>query len=399
MKMKRVSARTFVTVRWRGLCQALGWFFGLFGYKRDGKFAKCVWGMFATSGAIIMAFFALVIICAGVEVAYEHWFKGHDCDDEYCYHSEYVSRDIYFHNTEDGKGYIYNKRTGEKLIKHIARIAKPTGKDSLICFSDGKKRGYFSKNTGQVVIEPKYSHAWIFSEGLASVEEDGYIKFIDGTGKVVIDKKMAYIPDMQGYVFHGGYCVVDTDDGEQCGLMDKKGNIVLPLEYGSIYPTNDFKLWRLQKGKEMAVLDSDLKPILPLSECYIYIDEGTIDVTLPDHTIRKYDQQGNLINDFYISGFRMLEYEKEEIVYRKNTTVDAGDDIVEELEECYHPKATARLRAYVAGDGFEGLMTADGHKVTMPLYKDIEAIANDLYLCTSTNYDKVIVNGKGEIVK
>lgn len=100
--MKRVSAKMFFTVLWRGLCQTLGWFFGLFGYKRDGKFAKCVWGLFATSGAIIMAFFALVIICAGVEVAYEHWFKGHDCDDEYCYHSEYVSRDIYFHNTEDG---------------------------------------------------------------------------------------------------------------------------------------------------------------------------------------------------------------------------------------------------------------------------------------------------------
>ena len=397
--MKRVSARMFFTVLWRGVCQALGWFFGLFGYKRDGKFAKCVWGLFATSGAIIMAFFALVIICAGVEVAYEHWFKGHDCDDEYCYHSEYVSRDIYFHNTEDGKGYIYDKRTGEKLIKHIAWIAKPTDKDSLICFSDGKKRGYFSKNTGKEVIEPKYSHAWIFSEGLASVEEDGYIKFIDGTGKVVIDKKMAYIPDMQGYVFHGGYCVVDTDDGEQCGLMDKKGNIVLPLEYSSIYPTNDFKLWRLQKGKEMAVLDSDLKPILPLSECSIYIGDGTIDVTLPDHTMRKYDMAGTLINDFYIASFRMLEYEKEEIVYRKNTTVDAGDDIVEELEEYYHPKATARLRAYVAGNGFEGLMTADGHTVTMPLYKDIEAIANDLYLCTSTNYDKVIVNGKGDIVR
>ena len=182
-------------------------------------------------------------------------------------------------------------------------------------------------------------------------------------------------------------------------MMDKKGNIVLPLEYSSICPTNDFKFWRLQKGKEMAVLDSDLKPILPLSECSIYIGDGTIDVTLPDHTMRKYDMAGTLINDFYIASFRMLEYEKEEIVYRKNTTVDDGDGIVEELEEFYHPKATARLRAYVAGDGFEGLMTADGRAVTMPLYKDIEAIANDLYLCTSTNYDKVIVNGTGEIVK
>lgn len=311
----------------------------------------------------------------------------------------FISRDIYFHNHDDGKGYIYNIRTGEKYLKHVAWIAKPTDKDTLICFSDGKKRGYFSKNTGKVVIEPKYDHAWIFSDGLASVEEDGYIKFLDARGKVVIDKNMAYIPNMEGYVFHGGYCVIDTDDGEQCGLMDKKGNIVLPLEYSSIHPTNDFKYWRVQKGEEMAVLDNNLKPILPLSECSINIGDGTIDVTLPDHTMRKYDMNGTLINDFYIANVRMLEYEKEEIIYRDNVVNKVDDELTEILEESYHPKATARLRAYVAGDGYEGLMTADGHKVTMPLYWEIEALDHDLYLCGAKNGDKVIVNGKGEIVK
>ena len=397
--MEKVSVGLFFAVLWKGFCQTLGWFFGLFGYKREGKFAKCVWGLFATSGAIVMAFFALALVCAGVDVVYDRYYKPHYCDDEYCYHSEYINRNIYFHNTEDGKGYIYNKRTGEKLIKHIAWIAKPLGRDTLVCYSNGWKRGYFSKNTGKVVIEPKYDHAWIFSDGLASVEDGGYIKFIDATGKVVIDKKMSYIPNMEGYVFHSGYCVVDTDDGEQCGLMDMKGNIVLPLEYSSIHPSNDFKYWRLQKGEEMAVLDDSLKTILPLSECSICIGDGTIDVTMPDHTMRKYDMTGSLINDFYISGFRMLEYEKEEIVYRTNTTVDDGDGIVEELEEYYHPKATARLRAYVAGDGYEGLMTADGRKVTMPLYWDIVALDQDLYLCSSKDNDKVIVDGKGEIVK
>lgn len=397
--MKQISASLFFTVLWRGVCQTLGWFFGLFGYKRDGKFAKCVWGLFATSGAIIMAFFALVIFIAGVNAVYNRYYKPHYCDDEYCYHSEYINRDIYFHNTEDGKGYIYNKRTGEKLIKHIAWIAKPLGRDTLVCYSNGRKRGYFSKNTGKVAIEPKYDHAWVFSEGLASVDDNGYIKFIDGTGKVVIDQKMPYIPNMEGYVFHGGYCVVDTDDGEQYGLMDKKGNIVLPMEYSSIYPSHDFKFWRLQKGEEMAVLDSNLKPILPLNECSISIGDGTIDVTMPDHTMRKYDMEGTLIDDFYITSVRMLEYEKEEIKYRDNVVNKVDDELTEILEESYHPHATARLRAYVAGDGYEGLMSADGHVVTMPLYKSIEAIGYDLYLCDVSNSDKVIVNGKGEVVK
>lgn len=398
--MKRVSARMFFTVLWRGLCQALGWFFGLFGYKRDGKFAKCVWGMFATSAAVIVGIFAIALVCVVGEELYDKYrYRYHACDEPDCYENTFISRDIYFHNHDDGKGYIYNIRTGEKYLTHVAWIAKPTDKDSLICFSDGKKRGYFSKNTGKVVIEPKYSHAWIFSDGLASVEEDGYIKFIDATGKVVIDKNMAYIPNMEGYVFHGGCCVIDTDDGEQCGLMDKKGNIVLPLEYSSIHPSNDFKYWRLQKGEKMAVLDSNLKPILPLSECSINIGDGTIDVTLPDHTMRKYDMEGTLINDFYIASVRMLEYEKEEIIYRDNVVNKVDDELTEILEESYHPKATAQLRAYVAGYGYEGLMTADGHKVTMPLYWKIEALDHDLYLCATKNGDKVIVNGKGEIVK
>ena len=146
----------------------------------------------------------------------------------------------------------------------------------------------------------------------------------------------------------------------------------------------------------------DMKPVVPLMECSIYIGEGTIDVTMPDHTMRKYDLEGQLINDFYIASVRMMEYEKEEILYRRDsseTDDDDGDVYCDESEETFRQKATARLRAYVAGDGYEGLMTADGHVVMMPLYQEIEAIGYDLYLCTCTNYDKVIVNGKGELVK
>ena len=44
-------------------------------------------------------------------------------------------------------------------------------------------------------------------------------------------------------------------------------------------------------------------------------------------------------------------------------------------------------------------MTREGRVVTQPLYESIEAIDTDLYLCTVSNNDKVVVNGKGEIVK
>lgn len=399
--MERVSARLFFKTLWKGLCQAIGWFFGLFGYNRDGKFAKCVWGLFATSAAVITGIVAISLLyLAGMEIYNKYCARYQDCDDKYCYESEFISRYIYFHDHQNRNGYVYNILTGEKTLRHVTWIAKPLGNDSLVCFSNGKKRGYLNMFTGKVVIEPEYDRAWVFSDGLACVEDGGFLKFIDGTGKTVIDKKMAYIPGMEGYVFHGGYCVVDSDDGERCGLMDKTGKIVLPLEYSRIKPTSDLEHWVLRKGNEMAVLDKDLKPVIPFTECAIYVGDGTIDMTMPDHTIRKYDMEGNLINDFYVSCVRTLEYEKEEILYRKTKTYeDTDEESTGDIIEPYHPLATARLRAYGAGDSHEGLMTADGHVVTKPLYEDITAIGYDLYLCTYTNCDKVLVNGKGEIVK
>ena len=128
-------------------------------------------------------------------------------------------------------------------------------------------------------------------------------------------------------------------------------------------------------------------------------DDDMITMTMPNHTIRKYDLKGNLINDFYYTNVYMLEYEKDEIVYRKNVVNKDDEEITEILDETYHPKAAARLRAYMAADGYEGLMSVDGHIVTMPLYQDITAIGYDLYLCEVSNGDKVIVNGKGELVK
>ena len=91
------------------------------------------------------------------------------------------------------------------------------------------------------------------------------------------------------------------------------GKVALPMEYSYIYPTNDYDYWFVQKDDMMALLDKDLKTIMPLMEGGISIEDRTINVTMPDHTIRKYDMHGSLINDFYLTYVRMLEYEKDEI--------------------------------------------------------------------------------------
>ena len=398
--MKKVSCKLFFTVMWRGVCQVISWFLGLFGYKRDGKFAKCVWGLFAVSGTVIVTIVAGALVY-GVWYYFCHRYSEVACNGENCYSNTYVSREVYYHDHGDGNGEIVNSRTGKTTLKRVAWISKPLGeKDSLVVFSDGKKRGYFNMFTGEVVIPAKYDRAWVFSDGIASVEENGVIKFIGADGGQVFERTFGFNPNEDGYVFHGGYCIIDSDEDEKVGMMNTVGKTVVPEEYDNIWVTCNLDYWVLKKGKKSGVFDKDLKPVLPMMECEsLWADDKDIDVTMPDYTIRKYDLQGNLIDDFYIKDFNYLEYDTEETYQTKETFIDEYDEEQECLSEPQHKRERARLCKYEAGGGMEGLITADGHIVTMPKYNYIIAIGPDTYLCTVNDEDKVVVNGKGEIVR
>lgn len=396
--MKRVSARMFFSVMWRGICQVLGWFFGLFGYKRDGKFAKCVWGMFALSTTIVVAIFAGLLLYGLGSKIQEVYFA--DSDDEEGYWHTYISRNVVMYDREDGNAWVKNKLSGKKTLKGIAWISKPLGeKDSLVVYSDGKKRGYFNKYTGEVALPAQYSHAWVFSDGIASVEENGIIKFIDSKGKQVFERTFAYDPNHEGYVFHGGYCIVDDDSDGKFGLMNTQGVTVLPEEYDHIDVSCDLCYWTLTKGNESSVVDREFKTILPMMACKFYIYNDGIDVTMADNTMRKYDLQGNLIDDFYIGDFSYLEYELEETFPIYERECDLEENEYRYVGSIEHKRARARLCRYTAGNNKDGLMTPEGRVVTLPKYEFISAIGPDTYLCTVSHGDMEVINGKGEKIK
>ena len=391
---KKVSFKVLLSVVGRSIQQAATWFFGLFGYKREGRYAKWVWRLFATSAAIVMAITAFLFVYRIVDVVVDKWRGPYaDCQNVNYDCNEKIANYIFFHNHEDGKGYVYDSRTGKRMIQEVDWIAEPDDeKEPLVCFSNGEKRGYFDKGTGQVVIEPKYDHAWIFSDGLACVDDNGSLKFIDKTGKVVLDPKMAYTPQSEGLFFHHGYCVVESERERLYGLMDKTGKTVMAKEYDSIEPSCGHKLWLIKKDNRMAVLDKNLLPVLPLSEWELEFQSDMIGVTMPDHTMRQYDLQGQLINDFCVSSVDKLLYETDETI----NDVDRDDDAEITAYTTHHPWDTARLRSYTAGCGYLGLMTADGKIVTMPDFIYIEAIGYDLYLCSLTDSEKIILNGQGD---
>lgn len=386
--MEKVSAKQFFTVLWRGLCQAVAWFFGYFGYRRDSKFARGLWCMFAMSSAFIVTVIACFLIYA---FCYE-------LKDEYqkrSYHSywaaEEMSDDISYLSECEG-GFLFKTDTRKPVMKDVYWAARPAGEnDTLGCYSNGKLKGYFNLYTGKTMIKPQYRHAWVFSDGIACVEVDGRLKFIDGQNQLAFDKTFDYSPKFD-YVFHNGYCLFFDQNSKAVGLIDREGETVVAPEYDDIVYCKEPKYWVLMKDNERAVLDMKLDTILPMMECKLYVNQKSIDVINPDNTVTKYDLQGNLIDGFYIYSFEYMEYETEELYEIKKSNSNWG----EEETELKHKMRRARLCKYTAGNEMEGLITADGQIVTKPIYNYIKAIGPDTYLCTFDSDTKKVVDGKGK---
>ena len=398
---------------WRGLTGLLTylaeWFTVILGMKDESKYGIILRRTVGTCFAILMLMFTGMIlwcvvgeyVCNHVCNYVEKWvesgeippYGNEDLSPALCYHSE----------LEGGNGFLY-LRDGRKVLKGIDWIVTPEGSDTLACYSDGKLRGYFSILTGNVVIKPTYKHAWVFSEGLAAVEDSGEIKFIDPTGRVVFNPHVRYIPGEGDYVFHNKGCVVTDKTGCYRGLIDKQGHYVLPATYESVCYCDSF--WMANAPKQHLVLNQQLDTVLYVensTDLRIAEEHEWFEVTMTDHTLRTYTFQGQLINDFYIQSVNKLMYETNEIYYTDPREYDVDTEQYDDEPRDFTPSyrmAVANCLTYESAGGWYGLMTPAGKIITPPSYRLITAHGPDLYLCSYDGYDVgVLLNSKGEPVE
>ena len=383
---------------WHGLTALLvgiaGWFTVILGMRDDSKYGKFLRRVVGSCFAFLMLMFAIAAGSSFCEFLYDKLNADKYLSDSY-YDQQYISRTVTYYSSYYEDGFIKTS-DGKKTITGIRWIAKPLGMDSLICYHDGEKRGYFNMFTGKLVIKPRYNHAWIFSDGLAAVDDNGWIKFIDATGNVAIDPKIPYIQGTEGYVFHNNHCIVHYDRRDRFGMIDKQGKWVLKPEYFSIYPTG--KYWIVDNGEGKSVLDSTLNTVIPFTKGNIWINDEYISVTLSSHVIQRYSLNGELINDFYVNDVSYMTYESDELRYSTSKNYNEEGTLTSETEniEPLPVEKMAKCRRYEAESGWYGLMTADGKVITPPSYCSIQAIGYDMYLCKDNDEDGVILNGKGQ---
>lgn len=370
------------------------WFTVILGMRDDSRYGKFLRRVVGSCFALLMLMMTAVAAEDYFRSVYYKWGIDKVNDDSY-FDEQYLSRSVAYYSYYDEDGYV-KTADGKKTITGIKWIAKPFGNDSLVCYSDGKKRGYFNMFTGKPAISPRYSHAWVFSDGLASVDDNGWIKFIDAAGQVVIDPKIPYIPGTDGYVFHHGYCVLHCDRRDRFGMIDKEGKWVLSPEYDSIEASDT--LWIVGKGREQGVIDKQLKTVVPYLRGRIWVGHDYISVTLDSHVLQRYTRQGELMDDFFINAVERMTYESDELRYFTSKYYNDGGTLVSETEDAEPQpvKKMAKCRRYEAEYGWYGLMTADGKVVTPPSYSSIEAIGYDMYLCKDNHEDGVLLNGDGK---
>ena len=371
------------------------------GMKNGSKFGHILRRAVACAFVVAVFFWAaaeVVRLCVYLDLDL-YFSKLFSSNDDKFYLSQRLSDDVLFYDSYyyGENGYIANA-DGKKLIKNVLSIHGPLEGDSLVYYSDGERRGYFHMRDGHVVVKPIYEHAWIFSEGLAAVEQCGRIKFIDTQGNIAIDRGFGFNVCDDGYVFHDGHCAVNDSTGRHKGLIDRKGDWALPPVYDNISPYDTF--WVVSLGDQQALLSFRLDTIMPFARVRYDILDTAILVSLSDHSLALYSRQGTLLKTDLVVDVEQMMYDTKEVVY--NHTDHSADEATEyyEYDDTFTQlKAVATCLRYEAQSGWYGLMSPEGRQLTPPLYISIQAIDKDLYLCKPDYYQGILLDSHGRRIE
>ena len=280
-------------------------------------------------------------------------FSKKDIDEEISDEGLLRNDDLEAYRSQDGTVSIRNTATGLVTIKNIKLDwTAPSHNDSLAVFCSEGKRGYYNMYTGEIAIPAQYRRAWIFSEGLAAVQRNGNIGFIDNKGNVVIDFKYPYHGNpLSSFVFDDGHCVVANEEGK-CGVIDKTGKWLILPEYDSVNTFPEYAIVS-KAGYSMQVA---------------------------------YD--GTILNTFVLDSVYELSFDEDE-------RVENRDGCVEYVEK----NVKTGLYSYCIG-GRCGLMDSNCHRLTEPIYSHIRAVNRNMFRATLLDgWSEVILDAKGNVMK
>ena len=295
----------------------------------------------------------VVVLVVAAALIYKAYIDKDDYDyDEYYYEygEEPLDGALSYNN---GKCDIINPTTKEVIVKDIdwCHYSSRSDEDPIVLFAQKGKRGFCNVVTNEIIVPPTtYTKAWIFSEGLAAVEKNGFIGFVNTNGDVAIDFKFSYRGNpLSEFVFHNGHCIV-ADSSNRIGVIDQSGYWVIKPLYDNI---------ELAKDYAIVYKDGEFK--------------------------KQVDFEGNTLQDGIIDYINNLYYE---VNY---TDVQTGEPAVGQakINDYYE---------YHVG-GYSGLIDSKGGIITPPIYTDITGITPTLFKAQLQDWTSmVIIDQKGNVL-
>ena len=248
---------------------------------------------------------------------------------------------------------IINPKTKEVIVEDIEWCHYSSNKDEdpIVLFAQKGKRGFCNIVTNEIIVPATtYTKAWEFSEGLAAVEKDGYIGFVNTKGKVAIKFKYSYRGNrLSEFVFHHGHCIV-ADSSNKIGVTDHKGCWVIKPLYDNIHLAKDYAI---------VYKDGEFK--------------------------KQIDFNGNVVQDGIIDYINNIYYE-ETYTDLQSGKKDVGDVLNPDFYEY-------RVGCY------SGLINSKGEIITPPIYTNITGISPTLFKAQLQDWNSiVIIDQKGKVI-
>ncbi len=170
---------------------------------------------------------------------------------KYYYATEFQSDLAHVRYFDPEKGMLdgYIDRTGAVVIALDVKNYECSDFSEGVAWANGK----FIDRSGKAVIDPNGAYEFVdtFHEGLAPINRDGKIGYIDKSGSEVIEPKYQNgLADSGLGLFNGGLAPVKLDG--KFGYIDKKGKIVIEPKYDKALPFESGLAW-VQLGTDKDV--------------------------------------------------------------------------------------------------------------------------------------------------
>jgi hypothetical protein len=209
---------------------------------------------------------------------------------------------------ETGNGYTYVNKDFKPILNKTFKFA---GRffDGLAAVSENGYIGYID-TTGKFVIKPDYEYALPFHNGIAKVWKNGKPYLINNKGKILFEHNYKFIKYAINNSFEPIFIV--TTQVWKRGVIDKNGKILVDTVYNEIQPFFENLTIVQDKRNQVGVINLQGKIIVPLGK---YTEIGNFNSSRA--AVKSQDWDYNTVGFIDILGNLVFKEEKCKYDYRK----------------------------------------------------------------------------------